>query len=740
MIFDRYRSKSKTRPDEDKSLPSKKSSLANTLFRKFPIHLTSKKKQKSQANNSEINHQPRPSLSLPNITTTATNIIQSPKELISKQVTPKQFSSVTEKQRKRHSAEQRRSRRTHRLKEDVARHSYTFGHLTSSKSKTLTRAELTLSQDELRKLSKLANLKDNTEFLLSKLGTQSSHPVPHRSISHQHLTINTPVFISGKDSNSSLLFRQNLNRAHSESHAKSIRVNESLDPEELVDLLEEVTDEGEEQNNITLIDVRNLMEYQNSRIRNSLNVNLPSLLIKRYQRGTVANFNLENFITTVEGRQLYTSMHPTLSKTGSILEQKAAEAELKKKQKSNIWVVYDEEMSEEDHTSQAWTLLSVLDRCFASDGKGKIYYLSGGFKAFEQKHKEWIESSASSTSLPAPTASISSNTDAPTALNIPRRSVSYTIGDPKNDLYRRTSLFSLDTQAARVNNANALARRAKRRSQQQQQQHIDILPPINKSSSSLIPTNSAHINQNTTVLPTNTTSSSLSALAPFPPPTFSSQLASLNRVTEDDEIIGLMTADASPRTESDFGFVISEIIPGFLFVGPEIETLEHANQLDARCIKRVLNMAEECIDEGLDEKQSSIIYHKIAARDTLEMKNIELVMMEAVQFIEEAKKNHEPIYVHCKAGKSRSITAILAYLVTSERWTLKRAYRHVIKARPNMSPNIGFISELMKMEGRVHGRVSSFMETDWQSTSLPSPEYANELHQLEKAWQQETTV
>lgn len=51
-----------------------------------------------------------------------------------------------------------------------------------------------------------------------------------------------------------------------------------------------------------------------------------------------------------------------------------------------------------------------------------------------------------------------------------------------------------------------------------------------------------------------------------------------------------------------------------------------------------------------------------------------------------------------------------------------------------MSPNIGFISELMKMEGKVHGRVSSFLESDWQTTSLPSPEYANELNQLEKAW------
>lgn len=104
--------------------------------------------------------------------------------------------------------------------------------------------------------------------------------------------------------------------------------------------------------------------------------------------------------------------------------------------------------------------------------------------------------------------------------------------------------------------------------------------------------------------------------------------------------------------------------------------------------------------------------------------------------LEEAKRSHEPVYVHCKAGKSRSVTAILAYLVTSERWTLKKAYRHVIKARPNMSPNIGFIAELMKMEGRVHGRVSSFMETDWQSTSMPSTEFTRELKQLEHAWQQ----
>lgn len=105
--------------------------------------------------------------------------------------------------------------------------------------------------------------------------------------------------------------------------------------------------------------------------------------------------------------------------------------------------------------------------------------------------------------------------------------------------------------------------------------------------------------------------------------------------------------------------------------------------------------------------------------------------------IDDSKKHHEPIYVHCKAGKSRSAAAILAYLVLSEHWTLKRAYRHIVKARPNISPNIGFVAELMKLEQGVHGEVSNFAGTDWHLIDLtnpPSPDTQKEMGRLEKAW------
>ncbi|KAG0938695.1 hypothetical protein G6F57_006567 [Rhizopus arrhizus] len=653
MIFDRYRNKSKRTEEKPTKKPVTSSSLANALLKRF--QLSKKSKHSEENKNKEINHQPRASVSLPNINTIINN---KDEPILSK-------STVTlPRQRKRYSADQQpRHKQFASLKDTKVRHSFTFGHLSKfNHSDTLTLADLSLDPKQRAKLDKLTlsiNTKsDDPQTLLSKVGSSNPPLTPHRSISHQHLQIPT-----------SNLYIPSLNRTHSESRVKTQGI--PIRPDELVKLLEEAC-------NVTLIDVRNLMDYQKRRIRGSLNVNLPSLLIKRYQRGTVSNFNLENFITTSEGRDEY--------------QQKQQEqVSLKKK----VWVVYDEDMSEEDQTSQAWTLLKVLEKF--TKNEGKVYYLSGGFHAFEDI-EEWIESSAGTTHLipqqqeqqhhyyqqqQQQQQQIILNNNNNTKLNyIPRRSVSYTIGDSKN--HRRTSLFSLDTQAARVNNANALARRAKRRSelQQQEQQAQPVQPQPN-----------------------------------------------LNRVNEDEEL-GLMTA--SPRTETEFSFIISEIIRGFLYVGPEIETKEQANQLEARSIKRVLNMAEECQDEGLG---SNVIYHKVAARDTVEMKNIELVMMQAVHFIEEAKRNHEPIYVHCKAGKSRSITAILAYLVTSEKWTLKQAYRHVIKARPTMSPNIGFITELMKMENRVHGRVSSFLETDWQSSTSPNPEYAKELCQLEKAWQ-----
>lgn len=224
------------------------------------------------------------------------------------------------------------------------------------------------------------------------------------------------------------------------------------------------------------------------------------------------------------------------------------------------------------------------------------------------------------------------------------------------------------------------------------------------------------------------------------------------------------SGDQTPKTEAEYEFVISEVIPGFLFLGPEIVNSEQLLGLKARSIQRILNMAEEC-DDDVPGLKDTFVYTKVAARDTVEMKNIDETLKKAVHviselllhfiyylyliyiyiyiihcFLDDSKKHHAPIYVHCQAGKSRSVAAVLAYLVVSEHWTLKRAYRHVVKVRPNISPNIGFVAELMKMEEAVHGQVSNFAAVDWHLidfTNPPSPDTQREMGRLERAWKRD---
>lgn len=57
--------------------------------------------------------------------------------------------------------------------------------------------------------------------------------------------------------------------------------------------------------------------------------------------------------------------------------------------------------------------------------------------------------------------------------------------------------------------------------------------------------------------------------------------------------------------------------------------------------------------------------------------------------------------VHCKAGRSRSGAVIIAFLMRYKRWTMQHAYQYVLNRRPAVSPNIGFMSALMKLEKRL---------------------------------------
>ncbi|KAK6903031.1 hypothetical protein I203_108292 [Kwoniella mangroviensis CBS 8507] len=181
----------------------------------------------------------------------------------------------------------------------------------------------------------------------------------------------------------------------------------------------------------------------------------------------------------------------------------------------------------------------------------------------------------------------------------------------------------------------------------------------------------------------------------------------------------LSSSDLDPEDGNGSGkngiapFIVSTILPSFLYLGPEITTAEDVNYLRKLGIKRILNVAIECNDDSnLKLKENFDQYRRIPMRDIVEESGVGRGMRESCGFLDDARLHSAPTYVHCKAGKSRSVTVVLAYLIHANAWTLKTAYAYVAERRKGISPNIGFVAELMQFEeselglkqsGGVHG-------------------------------------
>jgi len=113
-------------------------------------------------------------------------------------------------------------------------------------------------------------------------------------------------------------------------------------------------------------------------------------------------------------------------------------------------------------------------------------------------------------------------------------------------------------------------------------------------------------------------------------------------------------------------------------------------------------------------------YLKIPMRDTVEEDRVAKALKEVCDFLDDARLHSSPVYVHCKAGKSRSVTAVMAYLIHANHWPLSRAYAFVIERRKGVSPNIGFVSELMTFEEQKLGNKSVGVVPEIPPMNAPS--------------------
>ncbi|CAE7726470.1 DUSP9 [Symbiodinium sp. CCMP2592] len=113
-----------------------------------------------------------------------------------------------------------------------------------------------------------------------------------------------------------------------------------------------------------------------------------------------------------------------------------------------------------------------------------------------------------------------------------------------------------------------------------------------------------------------------------------------------------------------------------------------------------------------------IHYFRVDVED-VSIEPIEYFWPEAMQFIHEHHSKGLPVFVHCRAGVSRSASTVIAYLVSQLGFTLKDAFLLAHKKRPVVTPNLGFMDKLCELEKSIKGTssIDLFKYESWWSGS-----------------------
>ena len=187
---------------------------------------------------------------------------------------------------------------------------------------------------------------------------------------------------------------------------------------------------------------------------------------------------------------------------------------------------------------------------------------------------------------------------------------------------------------------------------------------------------------------------------------------------------------SAQEPEEATDFEVSTIVPGQLYLGSHIQTPADARQLEALGIRAVLNTAAELPLSQEDPHSPMSVLHDtsirdylhIPMRDVVEAVGVQQQLRDACRFLERMRACGRPTFVHCRAGKSRSATCVMAYLIQTRRWTLKQAYAFVSAQRPRTSPNIGLMAELMHFERAVLGSSLSMCVSPQRGDAPPTPD------------------
>lgn len=97
-------------------------------------------------------------------------------------------------------------------------------------------------------------------------------------------------------------------------------------------------------------------------------------------------------------------------------------------------------------------------------------------------------------------------------------------------------------------------------------------------------------------------------------------------------------------------------------------------------VEAVLNLCEECYQPVSLYRQLDIDYMRLPVIDFISP-DFETVL-KGVSFIEDNVAHNKKVYVHCKAGRGRSATVVLCWLIKTMKLPPENAMDYLISKRP----------------------------------------------------------
>ncbi|KAF8728503.1 hypothetical protein AX14_006560 [Amanita brunnescens Koide BX004] len=146
----------------------------------------------------------------------------------------------------------------------------------------------------------------------------------------------------------------------------------------------------------------------------------------------------------------------------------------------------------------------------------------------------------------------------------------------------------------------------------------------------------------------------------------------------------------------------SLVLPPSLYLGPRSAASSKLFLME-NSITHVLS-----IGANPSKKFDGVTYYRLSISDSISAP-ISKIIDPACEIIDEAiasKKGTGKILVHCAAGISRSPMLVTAYLMKRKGMTLKAALGQIVRVRPQISPNTGFLQQLKEMEIELYGSCS----------------------------------